>query len=106
MMPRTVNRDSEPCRGLRDPAVRRSAVVSFTMDGRPVEAHAGESLAAALLAAGIGTLRMSPRGGEPRGAFCWMGLCQECTVTVDGVRRPACRAEARDGMVVRSGTIG
>ncbi len=76
------------------------------MDGRPVEAHAGESLAAALLAAGIRMLRRSPRDGAPRGAFCWMGLCQECTVTVEGVRRPACRVEARDGLVVRSGTIG
>ncbi len=91
---------------MRDPSVSRGAGVRFSFEGRSIEAHAGESVAAALLAAGIRTLRASRRGGTARGAFCWMGLCQECTVTVDGMRRPACRVPVREGLVVRLGTIG
>jgi D-hydroxyproline dehydrogenase subunit gamma len=79
--------------------------VRFTFDGNPVDAYAGESVAAALLAAGCRTLRESPNEHAPRGAFCWMGLCQECTVEVDGIRRPACHTECADGLVVRKGTI-
>ena len=79
--------------------------VRFVFDGRPIDAHAGESVAAALLAAGIRQLRASPRAEAPRGAFCWMGLCQECVVVADGVRRPACRLEVQDGMVIMPGTV-
>ncbi len=75
----------------------------FTFRGQTVEAYYGESVAAALLASGIATLRFSPRDAQARGAFCWMGLCQECAVTIAGVRRPACRVEVRGGLVV--GTI-
>ncbi len=77
----------------------------FTFDRSPIEAFAGESVAAALLASGIRTLRVSPRTAQARGAFCWMGICQECTVTGDGVRRPACQVEVQDGLTVMPGTI-
>ena len=77
----------------------------FVFDGRKVDACLGESVAGALLAAGVRTLRTSPRAGLPRASFCWMGLCQECTVVADGVRRPACRTEVRDGMIVRPGSV-
>ncbi|OCI93736.1 hypothetical protein A6U85_19405 [Agrobacterium sp. 13-626] len=90
---------------LREPDVRRGTPVHFTFDGNPVDAYAGESVAAALLAAGYRTLRESPNEHAPRGAFCWMGLCQECTVEVNGVRMPACRTECADGLIVRKGTI-
>lgn len=83
----------------------RGTPVRFTFDGNPVEAHAGESVAAALLAAGYRTLRESLNEHAPRGAYCWMGLCQECTVVVNDVRRPACRTECTDGLIVRKGTI-
>lgn len=91
---------------LRELGVERGAPVRFSVDGVWVEGFAGESVAAALAAAGLLVLRASPRTGEPRGAFCWMGLCQECTMVIDGARRPACRTAIRDGLSVRSGTIG
>lgn len=77
----------------------------FFFDGAPIDAYGGETVAAALIASGRRTLRASPRTGAPRSAFCWMGLCQECIVLADGVRRPACRLEVKDGMVVLSGTV-
>jgi predicted molibdopterin-dependent oxidoreductase YjgC len=85
--------------------VKRGGPVRIFFDGRVIEAYAGESVASALLAAGICTLRASPRAKAPRGAFCWTGVCQECVVVADGVRRPACRLEVRDGMVITPGTV-
>lgn len=80
--------------------VRRSDEVTVAIDGRPIQAFAGETLAAALFAAGIRRLRASPRTGAPRGMFCLMGTCQECLVRVDGRRVLACQEPVRDGMVV------
>ena len=64
--------------------IERGARVAIRADGQIVEAFAGESVAAALMAAGIWRLRASPRDSAPRGAFCLMGVCQECTIHVDG----------------------
>ena len=80
--------------------VRHGTAVSITFEGVPVPAIEGETVAAALAAAGITGLRRS-RNGEPRGVFCGMGVCFECLVTVD--RRPgqrACLATVRDAMEV------
>ena len=87
-------------RGLRIKAPR-GAPVRFRFDGREIEAFAGESVAAALLAAGIRALR-DERGGA-RGLFCAMGICQECVVVVDGRRVESCRIPVRDGLDVRRG---
>jgi sarcosine oxidase subunit alpha len=77
--------------------------VEFTVDGAPLRAAAGTSLAAAMLDAGITTFRHS-RGGAPRGPVCGMGICFECRVTIDGVaHRRACLELVRPGMAVRTG---
>jgi predicted molibdopterin-dependent oxidoreductase YjgC len=88
--------------GLRIAGVARGAAVTITVDGRAVRAFAGESIATALLAAGIRRLRSSP-GGAPRGLFCGMGVCQECVVEVDGATVPACQARVADGLSIRLG---
>lgn len=79
----------------------RPAEVSFTFDGAPQRAPAGEPLATALACAGVLGLRRSPAAGTPRGAFCFMGSCQECLVLVDGVPRQACLVPVRAGLDVR-----
>ena len=71
------------------------------VDGVAVAAHAGESLAAALLAAGVLRLRDSPRQVAPRGALCFMGVCQECVVRVNGATVQACLVRVAAGMDVR-----
>lgn len=86
-------------------AVERGDRVEFRFDGMPVHAHAGESIAAALFAAGVRELRSSPRTGSPRGMFCLMGVCQECVVVVDGRRAPACQEIVSAGLDVRTGTL-
>lgn len=75
------------------------------MDGRAVKAFAGETVAAALLAAGRRVLRTTARRREPRGMFCAIGICFECVMTVDG--RPnvrTCQTPVRPGMRVESQT--
>jgi D-hydroxyproline dehydrogenase subunit gamma len=57
--------------------------VALIVDGEPVVAPAGRSIAAALLAADRPVLRQSP-GGSPRGVYCGIGVCFECRVHVEG----------------------
>ena len=56
---------------------------TMRVDGQLVAIETGDSIAAALMRAGLVTLRRS-RTGEPRGLFCGIGICNECLVTVDG----------------------
>ncbi|MEQ8707727.1 MAG: (2Fe-2S)-binding protein [Rhodospirillales bacterium] len=86
--------------------VRRSEPVSFTFDGSRIEAHAGESVAAALMAAGVLSFRTAPVDGGNRGVFCAMGVCQECIVEAGGQRVESCRLEVREGLVLRRVTYG
>jgi predicted molibdopterin-dependent oxidoreductase YjgC len=73
------------------------------VDGRRVPAESGQTLAAALISAGITTFRHTP-GGAPRGVFCGMGVCFDCLVSVDGLAdQRACITPARPGMRVRLG---
>ena len=73
---------------------------TFFANGTAIPVRSGQSVAAALLDAGIRRLRLSPRASTPRGAFCMMGVCQECVVRVDGRLVQACLTECRPGMVV------
>ncbi len=76
------------------------SAVTIMVDGAPLRLPEGASLAAALLAAGVRKLRESPRAGAPRGAFCFMGACQECAVMIDGRLQQACLVAVRDGMAI------
>jgi predicted molibdopterin-dependent oxidoreductase YjgC len=86
-------------RRLADDA-RRDVTINF--DGQPVSARQGDSVAAALLAAGFVALRTTPGGAEPRGTYCMMGVCFDCLVEIDGVANlQACMTPVSDGMRVR-----
>ena len=79
----------------------QGAIVHLTVDGRPIEARAGDTVAAALLAAGIDTCRTTPVSGAPRAPYCMMGVCFDCLVTVDGVgNRQGCLVRVAEGMQV------
>jgi predicted molibdopterin-dependent oxidoreductase YjgC len=75
--------------------------IALTVDGRPVTARAGDTIAAALLAAGIDHCRTTPVSGAKRAPYCLMGVCFECLITVDGVgNRQGCLVAVREGMRV------
>ncbi|MFD2237147.1 (2Fe-2S)-binding protein [Aureimonas populi] len=79
------------------------APVSFTLDGRTAEGREGDTVAAALLAAGVETCRTSAVGAEPRAPYCLMGVCFECLVTIDGVgNQQGCLVPLRAGMAVET----
>lgn len=59
------------------------------VDGKQIPAVRGESVAAAMTAAGYLRLR-TDRNGKPRGLLCGMGSCFECRVSING--KPATRA--------------
>ncbi|WP_326697568.1 (2Fe-2S)-binding protein [Streptomyces sp. NBC_01754] len=85
----------------RRTARQRGAAVTIVVDGEPVPACTGETVATAMLAAGIPFER--DRTGTPRAPLCNMGTCFECSATVDG--RPltrTCLVPVRDGLVVET----
>ena len=87
---------------LRDPRPPAPGI-TLLLDGEKVAARAGETVAAALTAAGRLAFRHTA-GGAPRGLHCGMGACFDCMVTIDG--RPgqrACMTLAADGMRVGPG---
>jgi D-hydroxyproline dehydrogenase subunit gamma len=81
-------------------ARRSDELVELEVDGQPVTAPSGRSIAAALVEHGELRLRRGP-GGAPRGIYCGIGVCFECRVHVEGrgmVR--ACVTPVEDGMRV------
>jgi predicted molibdopterin-dependent oxidoreductase YjgC len=70
-----------------------------------VPAREGESVAAALLGAGLVRCRTTAVSGAPRGPYCMMGVCFECLVTIDGTANvQGCMTRVRDGMHVETQT--
>jgi len=80
--------------------------VSFSVDGEPVRARAGEPIAVALAASGRLVLGRSVKYHRPRGAVCYAGRCDGCLMRVDGIGNVmTCRAVARDGMIVETQNV-
>ena len=81
------------------------ATFAVTVDGRPVSARAGQTVAALLLASGMRTFRHTASHGAPRGLFCGIGICYDCLVTVNGEANVrACVTPVAAGMVIDTGT--
>lgn len=75
-----------------------------TFDGQALPGADDQSVAAALLAAGIASWRTTRVDGRPRGIFCGIGVCHDCLVTIDGdPNQRACLVRWQPGMVIESG---
>jgi predicted molibdopterin-dependent oxidoreductase YjgC len=78
------------------------ATVTVDIEGREIRVPAGDSVAAAVLAAGLGHTRTTPVSGRPRAPYCMMGLCFDCLMEIDGqANRQACLVRVADGMRIR-----
>jgi len=76
--------------------------VTMTIEDRQVTVPSSDSVAAAMLAAGIEYTRITPHSGTHRAPYCMMGTCFDCLVEIDGVpNQQACQTKVRDGMVVK-----
>lgn len=86
--------------------IQRDKSFEIVVDGQPIEAFPGETIAAVLIASGKRTFRHTAKKQQPRGLFCGIGLCHECLMVVNGVPNtrvcqtlatPGCRVESQKG---------
>ncbi|MGD2037173.1 MAG: (2Fe-2S)-binding protein [Desulfobacterales bacterium] len=83
--------------------VERGQPFEIEVDGQKITAYEGETIGAALLAAGRKTLRHTSKHEQPRGLFCGIGLCQECRMTINGIpNTQACQTLATPGCRVET----
>lgn len=88
--------------------IDRDQVITFTFDGKPYQAHPGDTIASALTAAGVSVLSRSFKYHRPRGLMCVAGHCPNCLVEVTAAGLPpepnvrACTRVVEAGMEVRS----
>jgi D-hydroxyproline dehydrogenase subunit gamma len=79
------------------------ALITIFVNDQAVSVENGDTVAAALLSAGLLRLRGSAISNGPRAPYCLMGVCFECLVEIDGVpERQACLVPVREGMHVRT----
>ena len=75
-------------------------LLTLNVDGRAISARRGDTLAIALLNAGVVPTRRTPVSGAPRAPLCLMGVCFDCLVEVDGRQVQSCMTEVRHDMHV------
>ena len=81
---------------------KSTETVTVDIEGRRVSVPAGESVAAAGLASGLGHTRTTPVSGKPRAPYCMMGVCFDCLMEIDGQpNRQACMVRVEEGMRIR-----
>lgn len=79
-----------------------SRAVTFQLQGKSITAREGDTLAIALMNAGVFAFRQTPVSGQPRAPLCLMGTCFDCLIEVDGQQNvQACMVEVREGMQLR-----
>lgn len=77
--------------------------VKIIVDGKEYVAYEGEMIAAALIANGIKTFRYTSHRHKPRGIYCGIGRCTDCTMIVDGIPNVrTCVTPVKDGMVIQT----
>lgn len=74
--------------------------VPVVLDGQTVSLPAGMSVAAGLLGIGEIISRISPSSKKPCSPHCLMGVCYECLMEINGVKRQACMTEVEEGMEI------
>jgi D-hydroxyproline dehydrogenase subunit gamma len=76
--------------------------VPVTVEGRDIRVPDGVSAAAAVLLAGLGSVRETPVTGAPRAPYCLMGVCFDCLAEIDGQpNRQSCMVTVAPGMAIR-----
>jgi sarcosine oxidase subunit alpha len=81
----------------------RGKECAFRFNGRSVRAYEGETVGAALHAAGVRVLSRSVKYHRPRGLLCVAGNCPNCLMQVDGVPNVrVCVEPVREGMEIRT----
>jgi len=78
------------------------ATIPVEVEDRTILVPAGASAAAAVLMAGLSSIRDTPVGANERAPYCMMGVCFDCRAEIDGVpNRQSCMVAVRPGMRIR-----
>ncbi len=81
--------------------IDRTKKISFTFDGKKVQAYEGDTIGSALYAAGRRTFSRSFKYHRRRGLMCVAGQCPNCICAVDGAPGArACTEPVREGITV------
>ncbi len=96
----------ESVKGTRlDDRMERGGPIEIIVDGKPILAYHGETIATALIAAGHWVCQTTEKQSNPMGVYCNIGICHSCLMTVDGVRNvrtcitpvsPGCTVETQN----------
>ena len=80
--------------------------VSIDFEGTRLDVPAGITVAAVVTGyTGETYIRRSPVSGDKRAPYCFMGVCHECLIEIDGVPdQQACIIEVKDGMRIKRQT--
>jgi len=81
----------------------KKRIIEISCDGQKIKAREGETIAAALIAAGKKVFRYSVKKNEPRSLFCAIGRCTDCVMTVN--KKPnvrTCVTLVEDGMDIKT----
>ena len=82
------------CSGCGLTRRRASGSVAVEVEGRAVRVPQGASAAAAVLLAGLSSIRDTPVAGAERAPYCMMGVCFDCLAEIDGVpNRQSCMVD-------------
>ncbi len=77
-------------------------MITIHIDGHPTLVEKGCTVASALMRHGAQPFRQSPATGEARAPHCFMGVCYECLVEIDGVaNRQGCLTQVQENMSIR-----
>lgn len=80
---------------------KKGREVTFTYEGQEIKGYEGETIAAALHAAGVRSLHESEKKHRHRGLFCAIGNCSSCLMKVNGIPNVrVCVEPLREGITV------
>lgn len=81
--------------------ITRGEPVQIFLDGNPLKAYAGETIAGALMSAGCYVSRTINQ--KPLGVYCNIGVCHSCAMTVNGTPNVRiCKTLVSDGCRVET----
>jgi predicted molibdopterin-dependent oxidoreductase YjgC len=80
-----------------------SGTVTIDFEGTALQVPETTTVAAAVLSHGSKNhTRRSPTSGQKRAPYCFMGVCHECLMEIDGnPNQQACIIQVQEGMKIR-----
>ena len=83
--------------------VKRKDAFTIEVDGAPVTAYPGETLATVLMVSGKTATRKTHLFQAPRNYYCGMGVCNECLVETEDMNEVrACQTLAEPSMKIKT----